>query len=449
MLSTPALAAVTGEVGSHDPSRMIESDGRVYIYSTGGGAKSSADGLAWKSEVTPTWNRSLANNQGIWAPDGIFVDGQYFLYGSMWNDSKASAIVLLTSPTLNPASAKYKWTDRGVVVPGPAGVTHSVIDPAPLLDQDGKLWVVWGGGYPFKDDADSIFLTPLDRSTGLALTSDPSYQPPNSPGYALKQGHKEGPYIHFHGGNYYLFYQTGGCCSGADSTYLMHVARSQKVTGPYTGDQNFYASKTGIHGPGHMGVYSACGFERFTYHYYPDTGNSVIGENELVWGADGWPTVGPASTTPLKLCGSAGGDGSAGAGGTSAAGGAGMSAGGRGGMDAGGAASSNGGTSGSAGRANDSRAGTGGSSDTGSAGMPGAGTSAAGSSGAAMAGSTSGGALNSGASGAPSDPASTDAGCTCRAGGGQSNGSAGLVFACAAFALSAWRRRETARPSSR
>ena len=44
--------------------------------------------------------------------------------------------------------------------------------------------------------ADSIFLTRLDNATGLALTSDPGYKPPASPGYALEKGHKEGPYIH-------------------------------------------------------------------------------------------------------------------------------------------------------------------------------------------------------------------------------------------------------------
>src|SRR5215471_9404906 len=136
-IALPVAAATSGDNGSHDPSRMLESEGRVYIYSTGRGAKSSADGLVWRSEPAPPWNSSLLlNNQGIWAPDGIYLNGRYYLYGSMWSDAKASVIVLTTSPTLNPLSPNYRWTDQGAVVSGPAGVTHSCIDPAPLLDAD-------------------------------------------------------------------------------------------------------------------------------------------------------------------------------------------------------------------------------------------------------------------------------------------------------------------------
>jgi hypothetical protein len=303
----PASGATSGANGSHDPSRMIESEGRVYIYSTGGGAKSSSDGLTWRDEPAPPWNRGLLpGNQGIWAPDGLYLNGQYYLYGAMWTAAKASAVILTTSPTLNPTSPNYKWTDQGVAISGPVGVTHSVIDAAPVLDADGELWLVWGGGYPFATTANSIFVTRMDNKTGLPLTTDPGWNPPDSPGHAIEQGHKEGPYIHYHGGAYFLFYQTGSCCSGAASTYTIHVARAQSITGPYSGDRTFDAGGTGIHGPGHIGIYSACGFERFTYHYYPDTGGSVIGENELVWDATGWPGVGAQSTTPLRLCGSNG-----------------------------------------------------------------------------------------------------------------------------------------------
>jgi beta-xylosidase len=300
----PLAAQTTGDNGSHDPSRMIESGGKVYIYSTGGGMKSSRDGLAWTTGPAPTWNRShLAGNEGIWAPDIFQMGGKFYLYGSMWSSpTKSSALVLLTSPTVDPAAPGYGWTDQGVVVAGPSGVTHSCIDPAPLLDQEGNPWVVWGGGYPFPDAATSIWLTRLDKTTGLPLASDSAYRPPHQPGYSLKKGHKEGPYIHFHAGYYYLWWQTGGCCSGTSSTYTMHVARSATITGPYTGDRVFYASQRdlGINGPGHMGIFKCGQEERFTYHYYP-TARSVIGVNRLTWGGDGWPIAGPQVTTPLQL----------------------------------------------------------------------------------------------------------------------------------------------------
>jgi arabinan endo-1,5-alpha-L-arabinosidase len=53
---------------------------------------------------------------------------------------------------------------------------------------------------------------------------------------------------------YYLFWNTGGCCGGASSTYLIHVARSANLNEPYTGNRNFLASDE--HGAGQIGFIS-------------------------------------------------------------------------------------------------------------------------------------------------------------------------------------------------
>jgi MYXO-CTERM domain-containing protein len=433
--AAPASAQTSGANGSHDPSRMIESDGKVYIYSTGGGAKSSSDGLVWKDEATPPWNRNLLpNNQGIWAPDGIFLNGQYLLYGSMWTASKSSALILLTTPTLNPATAK--WTDRGVAVAGPVGVTHSVIDPAPVLDAQGNLWVVWGGGYPFSTSADSIFVTRMDNDTGLPLTSDSGYKPPNSPGHAIAQGHREGPYIHYHGGNYYLWWQTGSCCEGTSSGYVMHVSRSSAITGPYSGDRTFFGSNSAlnIHGPGHMGIYSCGGEERFTYHYYPNNG-SVIGENTLTWGSDGWPVAGARVSSGLHLpCaqtggggGGAGGAGEGGAAGVAGSGGANAGSGGDMTMVMGGGPPADG--MGGAGGNLDGIAGTSAAGSSGALGTPG-GSPAAGAPGIA------GGAADP--SGSSDD--SSDNSSSCTVSGGRRRSSTGFVL-LALVALGTFRQR--------
>jgi hypothetical protein len=438
---------------------MVESEGKVYIYSTGGGGKSSPDGLVWTNlPMAPPWNRNLLpNNGGLWAPDGIFFNGQFLLYGSLWaENNKSSVIVLMTSPTLNPSSPNYRWTDRGVAISGPAGVTHSVIDAGPVIDAEGNLWVVWGGGYPFPDAVNSIFVTRMDNGTGLPLTSDPGYEPPNSPGYPLKQGHKEGPYIHYRNGYYYLFWQTGNCC-GTNNPYVMHVDRSQSIKGPFTGDRTFYASRGNIYGPGHMGIYSACGFERFTYHYYPPTGNSVIGENELEWDADGWPVVGAESTTPLVPCGSTGGGGMGGGAGSSGGRG-GTAGGGVAGMIAGGGVGglSGGGGSGNAGNPN------GGSSSAGAPASGGAGATATGGYGGATAtggNTTTGGiagtaqatggtTLTGGAAGSTVDPEApqtsepgSEADCSCRVPGRRdSNDIRALLMLGAALGVACFAR---------
>jgi len=313
----PAGAQTSGANQTHDPSRMIESEGKFYVYSTGGGSKSSADALFWTAGPSlfpngfPQWLTTLfPTNQGVWAPDVIYLNGQYWLYYSVAGSPATSACVigLLTSPTLNPNSPSYKWTDRGLVVQNPANTTaiqYATIDPAPILDLNGNLWVGWGSGYGKNQSVSQLWTTRMDEMTGLPGTVDPAYQPPGTPGHPLEAGRKEGSYMHYHNGYFYLFYNEGSCCDGTSSTYTIWVARSQNVTGPFAGDKVFYGGSGNIHGPGHMGVYSACGVERFTYHYYP-TAVSVLGENELSWSTDGWPVAGPISTTPLTPCGDPG-----------------------------------------------------------------------------------------------------------------------------------------------
>src|SRR5665213_4543702 len=86
-VGAPANAQTSGANGTHDPSRMIESEGRFYVYSTGGGSKSSADGLVWSQgpQILPagipsTTTSVVSNNEGVWAPDLIYLNGQYYLY---------------------------------------------------------------------------------------------------------------------------------------------------------------------------------------------------------------------------------------------------------------------------------------------------------------------------------------------------------------------------------
>ena len=110
--------------------------------------------------------------------------------------------------------------------------------------------------------------------------------------------------MHYRDGYYYLFWNEGSCCNGTASDYTIFVSRSTEITGPFTGDRLFYATTGERHGPGHMGIYDACGEERFTYHYYP-TPASILGENHLYWGDDGWPVLGAPASIPMTPCGDA------------------------------------------------------------------------------------------------------------------------------------------------
>lgn len=74
-----AGAATSGANATQDPSRIVESAGKLYFCSTGGNCASSSDGLRWSEAALrisiPAWAEThtevtgYSGNQGIWAPD--------------------------------------------------------------------------------------------------------------------------------------------------------------------------------------------------------------------------------------------------------------------------------------------------------------------------------------------------------------------------------------------
>jgi arabinan endo-1,5-alpha-L-arabinosidase len=337
VISAPA-ATLSGATGAHDPSRMIWCSGKYYVYSTGGGMKFSSDGIIWATgpspfaEAAPTAGTPAAGappagtpppgapsagsrrvrrgpapsvaaivpvTQGIWAPDVIFYNHKYYLYYSVAAPAAGNhcAIGLLTSPTLDPSSPDYKWTDAGVVVSTRNKVEKkAAIDPCPFVDARGNLWLSWGSGYANGNGPNdpTIVICRLDNATGLLSTTDKTY-------YPVAPGHIEASYVQYHAGYYYAFWNSGGCCSGTNSTYRIHVARSASPTGPYLnkagkegeGDTFLATDKDHqLYGPGQIGIDAEPGLDRFSFHYYNAAGRPVLGFRTLVWGPDGWPSVG-------------------------------------------------------------------------------------------------------------------------------------------------------------
>jgi hypothetical protein len=242
-------------------------------------------------------------SQGIWAPDVIYLNKKYYMYYCVAaRDGSFTAVGLITSPTLNPDDPAYHWTDEGPVI---TDKDHqdlkSAMDPCPFLDTNGDLWLSYGSGFAngAKQNDPTIFLTKLDKNTGLPDSTDKTQ-------YPVAYGHIEASYVFYHDGYYYLFWNSGGCCNGAKSSYTIHMARARNLTGPYVNKSGQQRAseiflgptvyKNSIigneHGPGQIGVLSEDGLDRCTYHFYGDNGRPVLGEETMVWGADGWPSAG-------------------------------------------------------------------------------------------------------------------------------------------------------------
>ena len=284
-LSRPALA-VDGEPYIHDPSTVVECNGKYYCWGTGGNGLVSDDGWTWHSG---------ARVQAGAAPDVIHIGDRYYMAyassGGGLGGGHASTIRVKWSKTLDPSSPDYAWNDDHVVASSDGIEDCDAIDPGFLLDPtDGRLWVSYGTYFGF------IRVVELDPKTGHHVEGN---EPVN---VAIDC---EATDLLYRDGWYYLLGTHGTCCDGMNSTYNIRVGRSKKVTGPYLdnlgndmlkGGGKLVVSASGRYvGPGHFGLMNlGDGVEKFSCHYEADldrSGRSVLDIRPLLW-QDGWPVGG-------------------------------------------------------------------------------------------------------------------------------------------------------------
>jgi arabinan endo-1,5-alpha-L-arabinosidase len=279
-----ALFALDGAVGIHDPSTIVQCNGKYYTYGTGGSSLVSDDG--W------TWRRGTALPRRGLAPDVIHLGDRYFLYIAANSGPTKADVSLLTNKTLDPNSPDYKWEEGGVVASSDGVEDANAIDPGALLDPTtNRLWLTYGSYFGY------IRLVELDPKTGKRL--HPNDTPRN---IAINC---EASVMIYHEGWYYLLVTHGSCCRGADSGYNIRVGRAKQVTGPFIdnmgvdmiagGGKLFVGSQGRVVGPGHFGLLDlGSGVQKFSLHYEADLdrgGASVLDIRPLQW-RDGWPVAG-------------------------------------------------------------------------------------------------------------------------------------------------------------
>jgi arabinan endo-1,5-alpha-L-arabinosidase len=295
----------------HDPT-MAQEHGTYYTFSTGDPAGTIGDGNIqirtsrnlpdWTYDGTvfttkPAWiTDALGNIPNLWAPDISYFGGLWHLYyaGSSFG-SNNSVIGLATTPTLDPSSPRYHWTDDGQVFRSQSSDDYNAIDPSLVTAANGAKWLSFGSYWS------GIKLIALDAATGKPATATPTI-------YSLAQkpapDPEEGSGIVYHDGYYYLFVAVDTCCQGISSTYHIQVGRSTSITGPYTdaagvdmnngGGMEVQGADEGMIGPGSPYVFMASGGRPWlVYHYYDafDSGDAWLQIRPLTW-VDGWPVTG-------------------------------------------------------------------------------------------------------------------------------------------------------------
>jgi arabinan endo-1,5-alpha-L-arabinosidase len=285
LLSGSAAMAQIGKPFIHDPSTIVECNGKYYTFGTGGGGLISEDG--W------TWNGGGVRPGGGAAPDAIKIGNRYLVvYGATGGGGgHKGAIFTMWNKTLDPKSPDFKYSEPVIVATSDGYEDNDAIDPGLMLDPTtGRLWLTYGTYFGF------IRIVELDPKTGN-----------------LVKGNKpvdiaivcEATVLIYRDGWYYLLATHGSCCDGANSTYNIVVGRSKKITGPYMdnvgrtmlegGGKMVLASGGRLIGPGHFGhMVLSDGVEKMSCHYEADLdqgGRSVLGIRPLLW-KDGWPVAG-------------------------------------------------------------------------------------------------------------------------------------------------------------
>ncbi len=141
----------------------------------------------------------------MWAPDCIKKDGKYlFLFPAQPNTGRGFSIGIAEN-----TKPYGRFTPRQEPIKGVFG-----IDPCALQDDDGKIYLFWGGGGLVGAELNDSMTSVIGKPVRFDST--------------LPKGFKEGPFAFKHNGKYYLTYPWV-----KEKTEKLAYAMSDKPLGPY------------------------------------------------------------------------------------------------------------------------------------------------------------------------------------------------------------------------
>lgn len=237
----------------------------------------SADLVHWKivnaalPRMAPEEDLSLpSHGNGVWAPSIRCHDGIFRIF---WGDPDRG-IYCITAE--DPAG---EWSRPHLVIEG-----RGMIDPCPLWDDDGRVWLVhgWAGSRAgFKSVLSVRELAPdCSRAIGEEILIFDGKHNGNPT--------VEGPKFYKRDRWYYIFAPAGGVKEG-----WQLVLRSRSVTGPYEYRKVLHQGGTDIHGP-HQGAWVEDTEGGHWFLHFEDryAYGRVVHLQPMTWDNEGWCSMG-------------------------------------------------------------------------------------------------------------------------------------------------------------
>jgi len=216
--------------------------------------------------------RTPQHGNGVWAPAIRHHDGRFWIY---YPDPDYGIYV---TTAVDPAG---EWSPPVLVLPG-----KGLIDPCPLWDDDGSVWLVHAWARSRAGFNNVITLRRL-TADGLAAADEGGELIIDGglyPGYSTL----EGPKIFKRNGEYFVFAPAGGVTQGWQSVF-----RAGDVHGPYKARIVLDQGRTTINGP-HQGAWVDTPSGENWFVHFQDKGayGRIVHLEPMVWRDDGWPVVG-------------------------------------------------------------------------------------------------------------------------------------------------------------
>jgi beta-xylosidase len=210
----------------------------------------------------------VQHGNGCWAPAIRYHNNTFYIY---YPDPDFGIYMITAKNAAGP------WSDPVMIKAG-----KGLIDPCPLWDEDGKVYLIhaWAGS---RAGIKSILTLNKMNAAGTAVTDE---------GVLIFDGHDahptlEGPKLYKRNGYYYVFAPAGGVSTG-----WQLVLRSKNIYGPYEEKIVMDQGKSAVNGP-HQGAWIEQPDGTHWFMHFQDKGayGRVVHLQPMIWKND-WPVIG-------------------------------------------------------------------------------------------------------------------------------------------------------------